>query len=262
MARRDEAEDPGRRPGGRQPARGGGRAAADRPAPKPSAGQSALEWVRSLLVAVVLFLIIRTFLVQTFTITSGSMIPTLLVGDWLMISKVTYGPQIPFTHTRIPGYRHPRLNDIVVFRPPAEPDLDVVKRVVAVAGDTIQMRGGKFYRNGKPADGPYVIHTDPNDDQTHPWMIWQKQNLAKGVNSASYQPTRDNWGPLVVPKGMLWVMGDNRDDSLDSRYWGFLDPRRVEGNVMFIYYSYDTDSTRPLPFLTDIRWSRIGDIVR
>ncbi len=244
-------------------ARGGrGRPPADRPAAKPSAGQSALEWVRSLLVAVVLFLLIRTFFVQTFTITSGSMIPTLLVGDWLMISKVTYGPQIPFTHARIPGYRKPRLNDIVVFRPPAEPDLDVVKRVVAVAGDTIQMRGGKLYRNGKYADGPQVIHTDPNDDQTHPWMVWQRQYLMKGTNPTTYQPTRDNWGPLVVPAGDLFVMGDNRDDSLDSRYWGWLPIADVEGNVMFIYYSYDTDSTRPLPFLTAIRWSRIGDVPR
>ena len=264
MAKRDETEDAARRPGtARQTARTatGGRAPGDRPPPKPSAGQTALEWVRSLVVAVVLFLLIRTFLVQTFTITSGSMIPTLLVGDWLMISKVTYGPQIPFTHhARIPGYRQPRLNDVVVFRPPAEPDLDVVKRVVAVAGDTIQMRGGKFYRDGKFADGPWVIHTDPNDDQTHPWMVWQKRYLVKGVNPATYQPTRDNWGPLVVPPGNLFVMGDNRDDSLDSRYWGWLPIPDVEGNVMFIYYSYDTDSTRPLPFLTAIRWNRIGDI--
>ncbi len=266
MARRDESEEPVRRAGAaRQPARStnGPRApAGDRPRAKPSAGQSALEWVRSLLVAVVLFLLIRTFLVQTFTITSGSMIPTLLVGDWLMISKVTYGPQIPFTHARIPGYRKPRLNDIVVFRPPAEPDLDVVKRVVAVAGDTIQMRGGRFYRNGKFADGRQVIHTDPNDDQTHPWMAWQRQYLMRGTNPTTYQPTRDNWGPLVVPPNDLFVMGDNRDDSLDSRYWGWLPIADVEGNVMFIYYSYDTDSTRPLPFLTAIRWSRIGDIPR
>ncbi len=232
------------------------------PPPKRSPGQSALEWARSLIVAVVLFLIIRTFLVQTFTITSGSMIPTLLVGDWLMISKVTYGPQIPFTHARIPGYRSPRLGDIVVFRPPSEPNLDVVKRIVAVGGDTIQMRAGKFYRDGRFADGPNVVHTDPNDDQTHPWMVWQRQFLVKGVDPNTYQPTRDNWGPLVVPPGQLFVMGDNRDDSLDSRYWGWLPPSRVEGNVMFIYYSYDTDSMRPLPFLTAIRWGRIGHIVR
>ena len=100
-------ESTGRRPERAKPAP---------PPPKRSAGQSALEWTRSLVVAVILFLIIRSFLVQTFTITSGSMIPTLLVGDWLMISKVTYGPQIPFTHARIPGYRSPRLNDIVVNR--------------------------------------------------------------------------------------------------------------------------------------------------
>ena len=255
MASRDVPRNTAsRRPNGRK-------APAPEPKRKPTAGQSALEWIRSLVVAVILFLLIRTFLVQTFTITSGSMIPTLLVGDWLMISKVTYGPQIPFTHKRLPGFRQPRLGDIVVFRPPTEPDLDVVKRVAAVGGDTIQMRAGQFYRNGKLADGRNIIHTDPNDDQTHPWMVWQRQYVI-GIDPASYQPSRDNWGPLVVPRGMLWVMGDNRDDSLDSRYWGFLDPGRVEGNVMFIYYSYDSDSTRPLPFLTAIRWSRIGDIVR
>jgi signal peptidase I len=238
------------------------RAAQAAPAPKPSARQSALEWLRSLAVAVVLFLVIRTFLVQTFTITSGSMIPSLLVGDWLMISKVTYGPQIPFTHGRLPGYRQPRLHDIVVFRPPTEPNLDVVKRIVAVGGDTIEMRGGRLYRNGRFADGPYVIHTDPNDDQTSPMMMWQRRYLLPGVDAATYSPSRDDWGPIVVPPGQLFMMGDNRDDSLDSRYWGFLDPARIEGNVMFIYYSYDEDSTRPLPFLTAIRWGRIGHIVR
>lgn len=254
MAKRDVPEDPPlRRPGGRPP---------PRPAAKPSGGHVLLEWVRSIVIAVVLFLVIRTFLVQTFTITSESMVPTLLVSDWLMISKVTYGPQIPFTHSRLPGFRQPRIGDIVVFRPPSEPDLDVVKRIAAVGGDTILMKGGHFYRNGRYADGPNVIHTDPNDDQTHPWMAWQRQFLVKGVNPASYQPSRDNWGPLAIPAGQLFVMGDNRDDSLDSRYWGFLDPARVEGNVLFIYYSFDRESTRPLPFLTAIRWSRIGRIVR
>ena len=265
MAKREQAQDeatPTRSRRATVRAAQGQRSTPPKPAPKASASQSALEWVRSILVAVVLFLVIRTFLVQTFTITSGSMIPTLLVGDWLMISKVTYGPQIPFTHARIPGYRHPRLNDIVVFRPPPEPDLDVVKRIVAVGGDTLAMKGGKLFRNGRLADGPQIIHTDPGDDQSNPMMEWQRGYLVKGVNPQTYQPTRDNWGPLVVPAGMLFVMGDNRDDSLDSRYWGWLPPDRVEGNVMFIYYSYDTDSTRPLPFLTAIRWSRIGDIVR
>jgi signal peptidase I len=252
-----------KREGSREPAlrRPGSRPAGAPPPSKPSVGQSALEWVRSLIVAVVLFLIIRTFLVQTFTITSESMVPTLLVSDWLMISKVTYGPQVPFTGARLPGYRKPRLDDIVVFRPPTEPDLDVVKRVVAVGGDTIGMKGGLLYRDSRFVDGPSIIHTDAGDDQTNPMMLWQKQYVV-GVSPAAYQPTRDNWGPLVVPPGQLFVMGDNRDDSLDSRYWGFLDPRRVEGNVLFIYYSFDHDSVRPLPFLTAIRWSRIGRIVR
>lgn len=256
MAKREVPEERLRRPGSRP--------TAARPASKAgkqTAAQSAIEWIRSLLVAVVLFLLIRTFLVQTFTITSESMVPTLLVSDWLMISKVTYGPQIPFTSARIPGFRDPRKDDIVVFRPPTEPDLDVVKRVVATGGDTIGMRGGKLFRNSRFVDGPNIIHTDPGDDQTHPWMSWQRQYVV-GVDKQTYQPTRDNWGPIVVPPGQLFVMGDNRDDSLDSRYWGFLDPKRVEGNVLFIYYSYDHDSTRPLPFLTAIRWGRIGRIVR
>lgn len=237
---------------------------ARRPSQKEESGFArwATEWVKSIVVAVIIFLVIRTLLVQTFTITSGSMIPTLLVDDWLMISKVTYGPKLPFSDRHLPGIRGPRLGDVVVFRPPHEPDLDVVKRIVGMGGDTLAMKAGQLYRNGKPAVEPFVIHTDPGHDATHPWMVWQKRYLAPGVDPATYQPTRDNWGPIVVPPGRLFVMGDNRDDSLDSRFWGFLDPKKLEGNVLFIYYSFDPDSPRPLPALAAIRWGRIGKVIR
>jgi signal peptidase I len=219
------------------------------------------ETLRSLAVAVVLFLILRTFVVQTFVITSGSMEETLQVGDFLVVNRLAIGSRVPFTSLRIPGYSEPRRGEVLVFDPPHTDEFRLVKRLIGMPGDTLQMRDGVLIVNGVERDEPYVRHL-PLEDSSDPWMEWQRDYLAPGVDRSSYRPTRDDWGPLVVPADHYFMLGDNREESLDSRYWGLLEGWRLEGRVAFIYFSYDRDSFAPLPFFTEIRWGRIGDRVR
>jgi signal peptidase I len=132
-----------------------------------------------------------------------------------------------------------------------------VKRVVGMAGDTLAMKDNVLQRNGKPVEEPYVIRTDPTSDPELPQMrAWQVKYLV-GKDPATYRPTLKNWGPVVVPRDSLMVMGDNRDNSYDSRYWGFLGRDRLRGRPLLIYFSYDKDGLLPLPFITSIRWGRI-----
>ena len=231
------------------------------PEASPQEGGGILEWVKSLLVAAVIFLVLRTFLIQTFVITSGSMEPTLLEGDFLVVNRSAIGSRIPLTSLRIPGYSAPRRFDVIVFDPPHEPDLKLVKRLIGMPGDTLQMRARTLYINGKAIDEPYLQHVDIGNE-THPWMSWQTRYLAPGTEPAEYRPTRDDWGPLVVPSEHYFMLGDNREESLDSRYWGLLESWRLEGRAVFIYFSYNRGSFRPLPFLTEIRGRRIGDPIR
>jgi len=219
------------------------------------------EWTKSLAMGFVLFLILRTFLIQTFTITSGSMENTLLVGDFLVLSKSAYGATVPGTGVRLPGYTSPRRGDIVVFRGHHEP-IDLVKRLVGLPGDTLSMRAGMLLINGDAWDEGYVRHTDPGANGPHPWMTWQTEFLVDTIDLASYQPTRDDWGPIVVPTDRFFVMGDNRDESLDSRYWGFVDPASLKGKAVILYFSYDREAFGPVPVFNNIRWSRIGDRLR
>jgi signal peptidase I len=221
-----------------------------------------LEWTKSIVVAVVLFLFLRTFLVQTFVITSGSMENTLLVGDMLVVNRASMGSTIPLTGIRIPGYSQPHRGDVIVFEPPP-PDtvnMKLVKRLIGLPGDTLQMRNRVLYVDGKPQEEPYLKHTDVGDE-THPWMEWQKSILAPGIDPRTYAPTRDNWGPLIIPEGRYFMMGDNRETSFDSRYWGLLERWRLEGRVVFVYFSYNRDSYRPFPWLREIRWGRIGSVI-
>lgn len=216
------------------------------------------EWAKSIGLAVLLFLFLRTFLLQSFYISSGSMEPTLLVGDVLMVSKAAYGARIPGTAVRLPGWDEPSRGDIVVFRPRHDPETDVVKRLVGVPGDTLEMRNRVLYLNGEPREESYVKHEEPPDrNETHPWMRWQYSALVASVEAEEYSPSRDDWGPVVVPEGSYFMMGDNRERSLDSRFWGFLEERRIRGKVSFIYYSFDASTTRPLPLLTAVRWERL-----
>ncbi len=222
-----------------------------------------MEWVKSLLVAAVLFVVIRTFILQTFVITSGSMEEALLVGDFLIANRAAVGVRIPFTETRIPGYSSVRRGDVLVFDPPHEPDLKLVKRLIAVGGDTVSMKDGVLTLNGKVQDEPYVKHMDPAGDRPDPfWMGWQTEHLVDSVSGATYRPTRDNWGPLVIPEDRYFMLGDNRDTSLDSRYWGLLEGWRLEGRASFIYFSYNKGSFRPFPWLREIRLGRVFSRIR
>jgi signal peptidase I len=228
--------------------------------PAAGAGNSLWEGLKSLVLALALFLFLRSFVIQNFVITSGSMERTLLVGDFLMVNRVGLGSRIPFTQTLIPGYSEPRQFDVIVFDPPHEKNLKLVKRLIGMPGDTLQMKEQVLFINGKTVDEPYVEH-DGSGDEVMPWMEWQRDYLAPGVEAATYRPTRDNWGPLVVPPERYFMLGDNRNTSLDSRYWGLLERWRLEGRAVFIYFSYNKGSDRPFSFLREVRWDRIGSSI-
>lgn len=219
------------------------------------------ENIRSLGFAVIFFLILRTFVLQTFFITSGSMEDTLLVGDFLVVNRAAIGGRLPFSDKHVPGYSAPELGDVLVFDPPHTDEFRLVKRLVGMPGDRLEMRDQVLYRNGEAQDEPYAVHL-PIADESDPRMGWQTTILADEVDVASYRPTRDNWGPLVVPEGHYFMLGDNREESYDSRYWGLLEDWRVEGKVSFIYFSYNRGSYRPFAFVREVRWDRIFDRVR
>jgi signal peptidase I len=193
------------------------------------------EYVEGVLWAVVLALLIRTFLFQAFRIPSSSMEDTLLVGDYLFVSKFLYGAEIPFTGgVRLPAIRQPERGDIIVFRYPDDPSVDFIKRCVAVEGDTLLFRDETLYINGEAQVEPFTKYVD---------------------GGRRFKPGMDAVGPLVVPPGHLFMMGDNRDRSSDSRVWGFLDKDLIRGKALFIYWSWDGERNLP-------RFSRILDLVR
>jgi len=249
---------------------------AGKSAGKPSGGgggSTLWENVKAILVTLAIFLAIRTFLIEAYRIPSGSMIPTLLVGDWLFVNKLAYGPHVPFTDINLPGYDDPERGDVVVFvspnqvDQPNDPNPILVKRLVAVAGDTVWMRGGVFHVNGMAQRQGFAAAENPKGDGgfSHPLFSWQKPFEIRGTAAGDppAQPTLDDWGPLVVPANFLFMLGDNRYDSKDGRYWGFVPRENVRGRPVFVYYSYVADeSVRPLPFITDIRWGRIGTILK
>jgi signal peptidase I len=187
-----------------------------------------------------------------------------------------YGPHIPFTDVNLPGYADPKRQEVVVFVSPyqadeAERGLDptptLVKRLVGLPGDTLFMRNAVLHVNGVPAPQGYAAAENPVGDpnETSPLFEWQrKYALATSrFGAAPAQPTHDNWGPLVVPAGHYMMLGDNRYNSKDSRYWGIVPRANLRGRPIFVYYSYNADqSDRPVPFITDIRWGRIGHLIR
>jgi signal peptidase I len=221
------------------------------------------EWTKILAVSVVLFAVIRTFLVEAFKIPSGSMENTLQVGDFLLVNKLVYGAEVPFTHKRLMRLREPQRGDVIVFEWPEDPTKNFVKRLVGVPGDTVEMREGTLIRNGTVLSERYVEHTEPDMDPAPEDFRWQRDYLVRSANAASaYHPSRNNWGPLVVPKEKYFVLGDNRDNSLDSRYWGFVPDSLVKGRPFVIYYSYAPDTVDTFAWLTHIRWTRLGERIR
>jgi signal peptidase I len=246
-------------------------------APKRTFAEQAVDGLKQLASAVAIFLVLRVFLVQAYNIPSSSMEDSLLIGDFLMATNVIYGAHVPFTDARIPGFRTPRQGEIVVFRPTYNnPIQDVVKRVIGVPGDTLRSVDGKIFRNGKPLDEPYVkrdgsadfpialrnASAAPDVDPALTGHYHHLPALLPGAAPTAYAPTRDTWGPLVVPAGHYWLMGDNRDQSLDSRFMGFIPGEVIRGTPLFIYYSYNRQADRALPWLTAVRWGRIGTVIR
>lgn len=194
------------------------------------------ENIEAILVAIVLALFIRTFVIQAFKIPSGSMKETLKIGDHILVNKFIYGVKIPFLQTTIIPITNPKRGDIVVFKFPEDPSKDFIKRVIGVAGDMVEVRDKKVYVNSKLLNHDFGIHTDSY------------------IFPASEQP-RDNFGPVVVPAHSLFVMGDNRDQSYDSRFWGFVDLKAVKGKALMIYWSWDKEEF-------GVRWNRIGHLLR
>lgn len=197
------------------------------------------ENVEAILVAIVLALFIRTFVVQAFKIPSGSMKETLQIGDHILVNKFIYGVKIPYLNKMIIPLKDPKREDIVVFEFPEDPDKDFIKRVVGVAGDVIEIRNKQVYVNNEPLhDENYAVHKDSHI-----------------LSAATMQP-RDNYGPATVPPDSLFVMGDNRDQSYDSRFWGFVNLKAVKGNAFMIYWSWNSDNNAGI--INYVRWGRIG----
>jgi len=233
--------------------------AADSP---KSVGRWAWEWLKSIAVALVIWMVLRTLLIEAFRIPSSSMERTLLVGDFLFVNKALYGAEVPLVHAHLPAFREPKRGDIVVFDSRTQEGVKVVKRLIGMPGDTLEMKRGRLYRNGVLQREPYVQRLDSLSDTADAEMRWQLQYLLPRVDKTHYQPSRDVWGPLVVPPDSFFVMGDNRDNSYDSRYWGFVPRNVIRGRPLFVYYSFESEPWRVAPFLTAIRWGRIGTMPR
>ncbi len=201
------------------------------------------EYTEAIVIAVILALFIRSFVVQAFKIPSGSMLSTLQIGDHLLVNKFIYGIKFPMNGKVLIPLKSPKRDDIVVFRFPKDRAIDYIKRVVAVAGDTVEIIDKQLYINGEATTNPHAQFTTDN------------------IMKATAGP-RDNMGPVKVPEGKIFVMGDNRDNSYDSRFWGFVPLKDVLGKAFILYWSWDLE--KPLMSVdrfTSVRWSRIGDIV-
>ena len=223
-----------------------------------SLARGLFEWAKSVSLALLLFLVLRAFLVEAFKIPSGSMEGTLLVGDFLLVNKLVYGAEVPFTGRRLPAIREPRNGDILVFQWPKDPTKNFVKRLVGVPGDTLAMQKGVLVRNGATLDEQYTRHLEPHYDPMDGEFDWQGGFLIPSANRGrAYRPSRNNWGPIVVPAHHYFVLGDNRDNSLDSRYWGFVPDSLVRGSPLFVYYSYVPDSAQSFDWLRHVRWKRL-----
>ncbi len=194
------------------------------------------EYAEAIIIALVIAMFVRSFVVQAFKIPSGSMLPTLLIGDHLLVNKFSYGIRNPINgNLWIDTGGRPDHGDIIVFRYPKNPSQDFIKRVIGLPGDTVEVIDKKVFVNGELLKDEHAVHYDPR------------------IIPGNIQP-RDNFGPIRVPKGKLFVMGDNRDNSYDSRFWKFVDMRAVKGRAFILYWSWDSDHFRP-------RLGRIGHLL-
>lgn len=202
------------------------------------------EYAEAIGIAILLALFIRTFVVQAFKIPSGSMLPTLQIGDHLLVNKFIYGIRLPFAGTLLVPIKEPKRGDIIVFRFPRDRSTDYIKRVVGLPGDKLEIRDKTLLINDRQIDDPHAHYTSA-------------EVLPGGVSP------KDNLGPIVVPPDKYFVMGDNRDNSSDSRFWGFVDEADILGKAMIIYWSWDIDEPLlSVDRFSSIRWDRLGDIIR
>jgi signal peptidase I len=230
-----------------------------------------------LLPVLAIFFGTRVLLAEAYRIPSGSMEPTLLVGDWLFVNKLRLGPHIPFTARSLPGYAEPKRNDVVVFvSPPQDPAIRItptditptlVKRIAGVGGDTLMMRHGRLTVNGSyvPVRNTEFSVPDSIADQPQALFSWEHriEVRASRFGPPAAMPSLHEWGPLVVPSGTFFMIGDNRDNSVDSRYYGPVPRENLRGTTMFVYYSYDTETGLDyFRALTEIRWARLGTWIR
>jgi signal peptidase I len=199
------------------------------------------EYTEAFVIAILLALFIRTFVIQAFKIPSGSMLPTLQIGDHLLVGKFIYGVKIPFSGQTLVPFKDPRRGDIIVFKYPKDRSIDYIKRVIGEPGDTLEIKNKQIFINNTPIEDPHAHFTSRSIMNGNP---------------------RDNLSPITVPLGKVFVMGDNRDNSHDSRFWGFVDQKDILGKAFIIYWSWDI-TTPLLSFdrLTSVRWGRIGDII-
>jgi signal peptidase I len=195
-----------------------------------------VEYAEAIIIAILIAFFIRTFIVQAFKIPSGSMKPTLLIGDHILVNKFIYGVKIPFIRKNLISISEPKRGDVIVFIYPEDRSKDFIKRVIGVGGDTIEIRNKKIFLNGLPFQDTHGVYVD---DFIIPGTI---------------QP-RDNFGPMTVPKGAVFAMGDNRDQSYDSRFWGVVDLKDVLGKAFIMYWSWNREDH-------NVRWSRLGRLVR
>ncbi|HJQ20084.1 MAG TPA: signal peptidase I [Gemmatimonadaceae bacterium] len=232
--------------------------------------------ILSVLPTLAIFLGTRQLLAEAFRISSGSMEPTLLVGDWLFVNKLRYGPHIPFTKHSLPGYASPKRGDVSVFiSPEQDPSIRIapdevtptlVKRIVGVPGDTLVMRHGVLTVNGTalPSPNAFVL-ADSVADVPQAIFSWQHQIEIRGSRFGEpiATPSLHEWGPLVVPADTYFMLGDNRDNSVDSRYYGPVQRTNLRGTPTFVYYSYDPErGVDYFRVLTAIRWRRLGTWIR
>jgi signal peptidase I len=205
------------------------------------------EFIESIVFALMMAIVVMTFVVQSFEIPSGSMIPTLLLGDRILVNKFIFGTRLPFTDIKLLALREPVRGEIVVFLPPPHFEspigrgVHLIKRVVGLPGDTIRIVDKHLFINGAEFDVPNAHWDDPA--------------VIDGWSS-----TRDNFGPIIVPEGSYFMMGDNRDNSYDSRFWGFVSEEELTGKPIMIYWSWDITTGSLLERVRGIRWGRIGDI--
>ena len=219
-----------------------------RPAgPAPAAEyrkSTAREYFESICVAVILALFVRTFVVQAFKIPTGSMENNLLVGDHLLVNKFVFAPTLSGAESALLPIDPIRRGDIIVFKFPEEPERDFIKRTIGLPGETVELRNKKVYINGTPLDEPYVRFLFP----------------PRGEGGGEALPDFDvrmNYGPVTVPEGQYFMMGDNRDNSQDSRYWGFMPREYVKGKALFVYFSFGEDGPAGSGAFGGVRWARI-----